>query len=786
MSLRLNKIIRMAESHLKAGEFSQAEELFRDILHKFPKNKKAIAGYLKIRAGITDKDSSHSEPPHDQLQVLVNLFNNNLWEEVISKVNPLISVFPKAKMLHNLKGASHAALNHYDIAIESYDKAIKIDPSYIDALVNRGSAFQEKGELDEAIFCFQKTLTLKPNHPFAYFNMGNALHGKGELDAAVESYQNALKIRPNYAETYFNMGNIFNSKGEFHAATNNYKQVLKIEPDHVDAHYNMGISLKNSGQLDAAIDSFKQAIEIRPNYADAHINLGFLLEGQREFDAAIESYKKAIEIRPDYAEAYNNIGSVLNKKGELFAALDCYKRALEIYPENEAIFSQKLYQQAQMCDWNGIEQDRGKISRLGITEGHIDPFGILSLEDAPERHRIRSEIYASNKYANIASPVEKQRSPETKRLRVGYFSANFQKHPVAYLIAKVIEIHNRDRFEVYGYSVGATKEDEVRRRLAKGFDFFKDVRNMTDKNIASLARQDKIDIAVDLSGYTEYSDPGIFAYRAAPIQISYLGYPGTMGANFIDYIIADENLIPTESQRYYSEKPIYLPHHYQAQDNTIPISNKTPTRSELGLPEKGFVFCAINNNYKITSSEFDIWMRLLQKVEGSVLWLLETNKWAKGNLLKAANERGVTSEQIIFAQKAPHEEYLAQFRQADLYLDTFIYNAGATASNALWAGLPVLTKLGKGYTARMAGSLLSSIGLPELITTHETEYEALALQLATNPEQLDSIKNKLTLNRLSKPLFDTELFIKHLEDAYQKVHQRYLDEKQPAPIYVPA
>ena len=276
MSLRLNKIIRMAESHLKAGEFSQAEELFRDILHKFPKNKKAIAGYLKIRAGITDKDSSNSEPPHDQLQVLVNLFNNNLWEEVISKVNPLISVFPKAKMLHNLKGASHAALNHYDIAIESYDKAIKIDPSYIDALVNRGSAFQEKGELDEAIFCFQKTLTLKPNHPFAYFNMGNALHGKGELDAAVESYQNALKIRPNYAETYFNMGNIFNSKGEFHAATNNYKQVLKIEPDHVDAHYNMGISLKNSGQLDAAIDSFKQAIEIRPNYADAHINLGFL------------------------------------------------------------------------------------------------------------------------------------------------------------------------------------------------------------------------------------------------------------------------------------------------------------------------------------------------------------------------------------------------------------------------------------------------------------------------------------------------------------------------------
>ncbi|MDC0431328.1 hypothetical protein OAL97_02265, partial [Paracoccaceae bacterium] len=284
--------------------------------------------------------------------------------------------------------------------------------------------------------------------------------------------------------------------------------------------------------------------------------------------------------------------------------------------------------------------------------------------------------------------------------------------------------------------------------------------------------------------YTQNSRSGIFAYRAAPVQINYLGYPGTMGTDFFDYIIADQNLIPNESQKYYSEKPIYLPHHYQAQDDTLVISDDTPSRSELGLPDNGFVFCAINNTYKITPSEFNIWMRLLQNVDGSVLWLLESNKWVKANLLKEANARGVTSERLVFTQKVPHEKYLAQFRQADLYLDTFTYNAGATASNALWAELPVLTKLGKGYTARMAASLLASVGLPELITKKEIEYEELALKLATNPEQLASIKQKLAANRLSKPLFNTKLFTKHLEDGYQQAYQRYIEKKDATVIYV--
>jgi protein O-GlcNAc transferase len=382
-------------------------------------------------------------------------------------------------------------------------------------------------------------------------------------------------------------------------------------------------------------------------------------------------------------------------------------------------------------------------------------------------------------------PPAAKPSQKPQRLRIGYFSADFCEHPVAYLMAKVLETHDRKRFEVYGYSIGPAKDDDMRQRLIEAFDVFIDVHNMTDLDVALLARQDKIDIAIDLTGYTKYHRAGIFAYRAASVQINYLGYPGTMGADFIDYIIADQNLIPMDSQKFYSEKPIYLPHHYQAQDNTLSISNDTPSRLDLGLPDKGFIFCAINNSYKIRMPEFDVWMRLLSHVDGSVLWLLESNKFVKDNLLKEAQARGISAERLVFAQGVSHETYLAQFRRADLYLDTFNYNAGATASNALWAGLPVLTKLGRGYTARMAGSLLTSIGLPELATHSEEDYESLALALATDPERLAKIRQTLADNRLSTPLFDTALFTKHLENGFEQVYQRYYDGKPPDDIFVP-
>jgi len=412
------------------------------------------------------------------------------------------------------------------------------------------------------------------------------------------------------------------------------------------------------------------------------------------------------------------------------------------------------------------------------------PLPLLSLEDAPTRHKLRSENWAAQKYQQRPLSLLAKPARRPAKLRIGYFSADFRAHPVMYLMCQVLAGHDRDRFEIVAYSYGPDQNNPMRERCRAAIDEFIDVRAMSDLEVAEHARDNKIDIAVDLTGYTQHCRSGIFAYRAAPIQINYLGYPGTMGADFMDYIIADQQLIPVSSQQYYSEKPLYLPHHYQAQDDSLAIASETPSRASLGLPETGFVFCAINSTYKITPAVFSIWMRLLDRVEGSVLWLLKSNQWAQENLLKEASAQGVDPGRLVFADKVAHDVYLARFRQADLYLDTFVYNAGATASNALWAGLPVLTRRGEGYTARMAGSLLSSLGVEELITETDEAYEALALALAEDPVRLKALRAKVCEYRETSPLFKTELFTRHLEQGYVQAYERYFNGDAPAEIVV--
>ena len=371
-----------------------------------------------------------------------------------------------------------------------------------------------------------------------------------------------------------------------------------------------------------------------------------------------------------------------------------------------------------------------------------------------------------------------------KPIRIGYFSSDFKEHPVAYLLARVFEKHDRSQFTVHGYSIKATKKDSMHKRLVAAFDEFKDLSDVSDKEAALTVREDGIDIAIDLNGYTANSRIGIFAYRAAPIQINYLGYPGTIGADFIDYIIADQTLIPEDSIKYYSEKPIYLPHTYMPTDNTREIANRNITRSEMGLPENSFVFCGFNNSYKISPREFNIWMRLLHKVPDSVLWLRHSNEWAEDNLRKEAQKRHIEPSRLIFAERIQMNEHLARHTLADLFLDTFTFNAHSTAVDALWAGLPVITKPGQGFAARVASSLLNAIDLSELITNSEDAYEALALELANNPTKLDTIKKKLQSNRLTTPLFDTETYTQYLEIGYQQAYDCFFNNRKKHDITV--
>ena len=465
-------------------------------------------------------------------------------------------------------------------------------------------------------------------------------------------------------------------------------------------------------------------------------------------------------------------------------AIAHYDKALSLKADMEWIFGDWLHTKMKICSWSDVLESLDSISKKVMQGKKVThPFPLLALNDDALLHKKSSEIYIQSSYPfnPVLEPILKR--PQSQKIRVGYFSADFKNHPVAFLIAELFEIHDRSKFEIYAFSL-AGDSDEMRGRLVKAFDHFINVETQSDIQIAKLARDFGIDIAVDLTALTKDSRTGIFSYRAAPIQVNYLGYPGTMGADYIDYIIADKTLIPLDAQSSYTEKVVYLPNSYQVNDRKRLISDRQFTRHELGLPEDEFVFCCFNNNFKILPVTFTSWMRILKAVEGSVLWLLQDNPWAVENLKKEAQKKGVDAQRLVFAERMPLPDHLARHRQADLFLDTLPYNAHTTASDALWAGLPVLTLMGSTFPGRVGASLLKAIDLPELITNTQEEYEALAIELAMNPQKLREIKLKLARNRLATPLFDTPLFTKNLETILIKMMDRYHKNLEPDHITI--
>ena len=498
-------------------------------------------------------------------------------------------------------------------------------------------------------------------------------------------------------------------------------------------------------------------------------------------DEALASYDKAIELKGDYAEAYNNRGNLLRETKQLDKSLESYAKALEINPDYEYLFGTLIHTSMFICDWSRYDEFvRDLFAKIKDHKKVTPSFPVLALTDSLEVQRQAAQIWVDDKHPENTSlgPIAKVEGVIKPKIRLGYYSADFHDHATAYLMAELFERHDKSKFELIAFSFGPDKKDAMRQRVSAAFDQFLDVRLKSDKEIAELSREMGIDIAVDLKGFTQDQRLGIFSYRAAPIQVSYLGYPGTMAAPYIDYLIADRTLIPEESQRHYSEKIVYLPHSYQVNDRQRVIAQKVFTREELGLPKEGFVFCCFNNNFKITPATFDGWVRVLKAVEGSVLWLLEDNMAAGRNLRKEAQARGLDPNRLVFAKRMKLPEHLARHRAADLFLDTLPYNAHTTASDALWAGLPVLTCMGESFASRVAASLLNAIELPELITDTQQEYEAMAIGLAKDSDKLKGIRDKLERNRLTTPLFDTNLFTEHIENAYTKLYQGYVDGQE--------
>jgi predicted O-linked N-acetylglucosamine transferase (SPINDLY family) len=561
-------------------------------------------------------------------------------------------------------------------------------------------------------------------------------------------------------------------------------QALAVDDGNADLHNRRGLLLQALARVDAARAAYEQAVALLPHHAGAFNNLGTLLTQQGRWAEAAEAFGRAVALRPDHALAWHNLGYVQREQKALDASVHSFEQALAAAPGKPFLRGDLLHGRMRLCDWRHFDTDVQALQAdLAAGAPACTPFALLPALDRPDLQRLAAERMAALLYPARGELGPIAPRPDEGRLRVAYLSGDFREHPVASLTAQLIELHDRRRFEVLALSYGPATGDPVQRRLQAAFDDFIDVAGLPDVEVARLARARGVDVVVDLAGYTSGCRPHILALRPAPVRVAYLGYLGTMGAPWIDYLVVDRHLVPPAEREGYRERLAELPW-YQVNDGQRPIGERTFTRAELGLPATGFVFCCLNNAYKITPTVFGAWMRILAAVPGSVLMLYAENRWMPDHLRREAAARGVDDSRLVFVERLPMADYLARYRVADLFLDTLPYNAGTTASDALWAGLPVLTCSGRSLAARVAGSLLHALGLPELVTDSLPAYEAQAVALATDPPRLLALRRRLQAGRAQAPLFDAARFTRHLEAAFEAMMARWRAGQPPADLVV--
>jgi protein O-GlcNAc transferase len=643
----------------------------------------------------------------------------------------------------------------------------------------------QQGQLAQAESLYRTILNRAPYHFDALHLLGLIEHQRKNFAAAARLIGRALQVDAKFAPAHVNLGDALRGLKRYPEALASYDRALAVKPDYAEALSNRGNALLELRRHEPAAASYDRALAIKPDYAEAFYNRGNALFELDRHEDAVASYDRALAIMPDHAEALCNRANALLELQRYEEAIKGFERLLELNPDFAYAGGQLLHARLCSCDWEHYDRDTALIENdVVAAKRAIFPFMFLAVSDSPSAQLHCAQIYGEDKCAGSSPPLWQGERYRHDRIRVAYLSADFHDHATAYLIAGLIEAHDKSRFDIIAISFGPDTQDTLRTRLTESFTRFIDTRRQSDRETALLLKEMEIDIAVDLKGYTQGCRPGILAFRPAPIQVNYLGYPGTMGADYIDYILADRFVIPEDQHASYTEKVGYLPDTYQPNDSKRPISEHTPTKAEAGLPETGFVFCSFNNNYKITPPVFDAWMRLLRQIEGSVLWLLEGNPAAVRNLRRNAQMRGVDPDRLVFAPRVRLEDHLARHRLADLFLDNVPYNAHTTASDALWAGLPVVTCLGSSFAGRVAGSLLNAAGLPELITDDLEDYEALALRLARDQNRLAAKRAKLARNRDACALFDTDCFRRHIESAYETMWERHQRGQPPTSFAV--
>jgi protein O-GlcNAc transferase len=842
-SSQIQRELQLALKRYESGDLKKAESIFEKILKIDPENADALhlLGMIAYQSGKSDRAinlirravSSNSAQP---------MLYNNLGYVFLAEgdLGDAVVCFKQAIRLEGRYADAYCGLGkalhlqgHLDEAIEAYNKVLLINPEMTDTIINLGQAFYSKGAIDKAVACcrrvnfknpdnldanlllasaylgqekaelakshLRKVLAKEPNNVDALFKFALAEEKLDRLENALAGYQRIIELNPNLPEVFINIGRLYKTRHELNKAMECYQTALILNPAIAELQNNVGTIQLQLGEYSEAQKSFRKALEISPNYVSALHNLGNTFQKMGLLEEAIDCYRKTLIIEPDFIPAHYHLGLIYQTQKEHEQAIDCFRKALFLNPDYTNATCYLYHQLQYLCDWKELDDlgaridsatlDSLKNSRkpnevpfLSISR-RIDPamdYEIAKAWSAEIDHR------AANAPGSLSAGVKFTHScrASKKKIIVGYLSNNFKNHPTGHLLSGMFRHHNRDDFAIYCYSFGEDDKSEFRKQIQSECDRFIEIGTLSYSEAARHIHHDKVDILVDLVGFTHGHRMQIAAMRPAPIQVRWLGMAGTTGADFFDYIILDSIVVPQDHAEFYSEQLVLMPHCYQVNNRDQDIAQNSWSKEDMGLPENAFVFCCFCSRYKLDPIIFDAWLRILNKNSRSVLWLMGGNKTAGKNLKKYAQVKGVRSDRLVFAFPLPKAEHLSRLQHADIVLDTHIVNGAATTSDALWAGVPVLTLQGSHFASRMSSSILTAIGLPELITYDLKTYETLAVRLAQNSEGLNSIRKKLAENRLTQPLFDTHRFITNLESAYKEMRRIFLAGEKPRQIKV--
>jgi protein O-GlcNAc transferase len=787
--------IRTAIDLYEAGRLDEAAEACAAMLRLDSGHFDAthLLGVVKLAQGdpneavrlLTDavKARPRSHEAALNLGLALQSLGNN--EGALVQYDRALALRPTLPEALNNRGSALRALGRLEEALESYEQALTQRLDYADAFNNRGAVLLDLGRNEEALTSCQQALAARPDFAAAHFNRGNALAALGRHQRALSSYDEALKLEPGHAGALANKSAIFTLLNRHEEALAAAKAAIALDAGQVDALINCGVAAQHLGRPAEALAAYDLALAASPQSVTVLRNRGEVLRELGRHVVALANFDLLIAISPKDADALYGRGEVLRALGRHDEALAAFEQALAIAPSHAGAVGGAAFAALNACDWTNAQRLTGSILPRVEAGMVVSPFVLLNLTDSPRLHLIGAKNYVRDQIKLPPAPFRRESSWRQDKIKIAYLSGDFRQHALAHLASELFERHDRARFEVIGVSYGMDDGSPSRERFVKAFDAFHDVRTIGDPDAAKLIYELRADILVDLNGYTAGCRPQILAWRPAPIAVNFVGYPGTMGAAFVDYIIADDVVLPFDQQAFYTERIVHLPHCFQPNDSQRKIAADTPTREAAGLPEKGFVFCCFNNSYKITAAMFDVWIGLLSQVNDSVLWLLRGSDSAERSLRLEATARGIDPMRLVFAPRIEPAEHLARHRLADLFLDTLPYNAHTTGSDALWAGLPVVTVTGNTFAGRVGASLLKAVGLGDLVTPDLAAYKALALRLASEPEALAGCKKRLE-QRFTAPLFATERYVRHLEAAYAGMHGLWRNGNPPQSFTVNA